>query len=134
MPTEYRKIVFTNQEAANAIHAHARRSKVEIPVGDILSYDFTQPPEEMLLLTMRPPGDAPNVSVRLESSFIAAALIAYCIAHKIPLPKAAKKSISIQGSSVALDLQISKISALVPADEIVALGLVSSAAPATVSC
>ena len=47
-----------------------------------------------------------NIDYKVDTKVLAAALMRYCFAEKIPLPKKAHKSLAVYGDSVALILHL----------------------------
>ena len=90
MPSEFRFLVFSSKEAAQALATFARKRGRKLPDGYI-NYAVPgpgTPPGGRLFVT-------PDEGKDLESAFAAeevvAALILYALDHKIPLPRSGEK-------------------------------------------
>jgi hypothetical protein len=106
MPSEFRRIMFTNNELIEAIHDHNQVSQDKLPRG--------------MIVTCKPVAEA-DVAVRLElvdqcngethlaylsPTVVAAALLRYCMKRKIPIPKKAAKSIEVHDDTISLNVRI----------------------------
>ncbi|HZS82467.1 MAG TPA: hypothetical protein VFA50_06330 [Stellaceae bacterium] len=105
MPTELRRIVFSNEELRQALNTQRIEGRLVIPFGQIQSASFMEKTRGDVLLKIYDNNADKHHEVVLGNTFVAAALMSYCIAARIPLPRNAKKSISISGDNVALDLR-----------------------------
>jgi hypothetical protein len=90
MPSEFRFLVFSAKEAAEALAGFARKRGRKLPDG-YLNYAIPgpgTPPTGRLFVT-------PDEGADLESAFtseeVVAAMILYALDHKIPLPRTGEK-------------------------------------------
>lgn len=106
MPSELRRIVFSNDELKIAIAEHNRRAKEKLPVGAVQACEPLPDGGGAVRLEIvnQSYGEAQNVELSPET--VGAALVRYCIQHKIPLPKKAHKSIHVQGDKLVLNVSI----------------------------
>jgi hypothetical protein len=104
MPTELRRIVFSNDELREALDAYLLSRQESMPVGYIKSAKFGRDGGDLALSLYDRSADKTH-EVVLSASHIAAALIRYCFSHHVPLPRHAAKSISVCGDNVALDVR-----------------------------
>jgi hypothetical protein len=105
MPTELRRIVFTNDELRQALSNQRVEGRPVIPFGQIQSANFLEESRAELLIKIYDHSSDKHHEAVLSSTVVAAALMSYCIAQRVPLPRSARKSIAISGDNVALDLR-----------------------------
>jgi hypothetical protein len=107
MPTEFRRIVFTNAELRQALDASRDPVRVPVPEGQLQSVKFVDETRENLIVSIHVMDcEADRVERRsLPASFVAAALIKHCMAIRVPLPRGAQKSLVISGDNIALELR-----------------------------
>ena len=117
MPTEFRRIVFNNLELHEALRGHPD-PKAQLPGGRLLTIRFEDEGRNQLAIEFHDPlrGQPPE-TVTLATPFVAAALLRYCIAKRIPVQRSAQKSLSISGDNIALDLRSPSKAVTVPATE-----------------
>lgn len=105
MPVEDRRIIFDYREVYKAIHSLCIKKEMKKPpIGAILEVTDLgeRQGQEMLLMRI---GDELNdlyESVEYSKDFIAAALMLYCRAISIPLPKSGKKSVMLRDDKIIL--------------------------------
>jgi hypothetical protein len=107
MPTEFRRIVFSNAELRQAIDASRDVKSVSVPDGPLQSVSFIDETREKVLVSVLVADcELDRVEKRaLPASFVAAALIRHCMAMHVPLPRFAQKSLVISGENIALELR-----------------------------
>ena len=110
MPTEMREIAFREREFFSAVRDYRLRRGEPLPAGSVVGIEFEEDDDD-LTATIQIGRDKGRevVSVALPTESIAAALIFFCINHKIPLPAHAAKTIKKQGRSVALVININML-------------------------
>ena len=106
MPTETRRICFSNAEVADAIEHFAKATKFPMPPGKIAECKIDAHGPLMAALTVRHMAEGSSRIARFDKNTIAAALIRFCIEKKIPIPRSAEKSVEAQGDGVALILRV----------------------------
>ena len=106
MPTEIRKIVFSNEELKKAIVLFSHRSVNKLPEGDLISCEVTSIDGINVRIKIRPWYSEGEKIVVLSSTYIGAALSNYCMDCKIPIPRHAAKSLQIIGDNIALQINI----------------------------
>jgi hypothetical protein len=104
MPTELRRIVFTNRELRQALDSNLAHGAAKPPSDSLDSVKFVDDKENEIVVTTSVGGG--TVETVLGTALVAAALIKFCMATGVRLPRAAKKSISLSGDNLALDLRI----------------------------
>jgi hypothetical protein len=104
MPTEMRRIVFSNEELLNAINFINSRDIPKLQDGIILSSSVDAETRENIIIVFSSfnRDETRNVSIAIPT--LGAALINYCIKNNIPMSKKAGKSIKIIGDNVSLEL------------------------------
>ena len=91
---ELRCIVFTERELIGAVIARRRKRNEELPQGTVESVKFNT--GEMIETVMEVKDDYGKVtSLVLSEQEVAAAMIAFCMGRKIPLPVEAEKTLHV---------------------------------------
>lgn len=101
MPTELRQIVFENAELRKALSQHFVDQPDRLPPGTIEAVGISQDELEIELQLAGNSG-ATATAALIPAEHVAAALIAYCRANTIPLPREAKKFLVVSGDNLAL--------------------------------
>jgi len=104
MPNETRQIEFAHGELLEALTAYLGKPADPDHAGLTADVRVTDKPRPCVVYVLRD-GDREARSSELEPAALAAALIKYCIAHKIPIPRKAAKSIQVRGENVVLLLR-----------------------------
>lgn len=102
MPTENRNIIFTENEIKIALMQFSARKGLNFKVENINEFSMTT--EEGIDIELKVFDAASNKvgTVKYKQSEIAAALMAYCMFLKIPLPRAGKKSVQVKNGELCL--------------------------------
>jgi len=105
MPSELRQIIFTNEELVAAIQLLYQRSRQAFPRGRV--WDITVSEDNGCQVDCDVV-DTKNFRDRVTVSGekLAAALILYCMTHKVPIPAAARKTLNIVNKQLALRVTI----------------------------
>lgn len=92
MPAEYRFLVFTPEEAAQALHAHACKAGKAIPDGRSVG---AEPVGEKIIngRLLVDSGVEPPTVVPFTGDEILEALIEFCLNRKIPMPMVSEKTL-----------------------------------------
>ena len=106
MPTETRRISFSNAEVAEAIEHFAKATKFPMPAGKIVECKIDAHGALAATLTVQHVAEGTNRTARFDKNTIAAALIRFCIEKKIPIPKSAEKFVEAHGDGVVLVLHV----------------------------
>lgn len=127
MPKEVRRIVFMHSESTIALADYGKKFDMTFPNGNIIKATFAGHSEYELhsmkqhqnplqqqynieqkaravIITYFDSKTLEHKYFNLTADFISSALIEYCIANKIMLPKQAKKSLDISEFSIVLDV------------------------------
>ncbi len=97
MPSEFRRVMFTNNELIEAIHDYNEISQDKLPPGIILTCTPVSEAEVAVRLELVDQRSDEMHVVELSPEVLGAALLRYCMKHRIPMPKSATKSIHIHG-------------------------------------
>lgn len=129
MATEIRRLIFSHSESVVAIRNYGIKHGVLFPDGRIIKARFAGSTESDSISMKRfraPIQDDYNVKTsnktvmlaffdentleqkfyNLTSDFISSALIEYCIANKIMLPKLAEKSLDLTDFNICMDINL----------------------------
>lgn len=106
MPTEYRRVVFPNQELREALIGYQGDGGQDMPPGDIVAVTLLDSPANTVRITLVSTSEGASYTADYNAAHIAAALIRYCIEHKVPIPKHSRKSLRLMGDNLALDIVI----------------------------
>jgi hypothetical protein len=109
VPLEYRQIVFASTEVLMAIREHRKRMRNPLPPGSIARFEISGAPSVGAEVEIADDKTGTREVTRIEGEALAAALILYCIDHKIPMPVDATKRILL--SEKGLTLSISAVNA-----------------------
>ena len=106
MPTEFRRVVFPNQELRQALSEYDAPEREPMPAGDIVAVAILEKPAGTVQVTLLDTTQNVTFTANFTASHIAAALIRYCITHKVPIPKHSRKSLRLMGDNRALDIVV----------------------------
>ena len=104
MPTELRRITFTNAELRIALDEYFALKKTPLPLGVILKVRLENA-AHVLSIQMAGATDNDEAALVLTPEQVAAALLRYCKSTGIPVPKKASKSLAMSGDNLALDIR-----------------------------
>lgn len=105
MPREMRRILFNEDELTDALRAFLEHRRQAFDGVSLLRCGAVtgDPPEVEIIVRDR---SAQKQTQTLCSHHLAAALINYCVAHRIPMPRDSTKSVKRVTGGVALDMLI----------------------------
>ena len=106
MPSEVRIIVFTSEEALEAIAHFSETLDAPLFRGKASALHVRKNPQVRAILEVGHAGDDEIETVDLNSSHLAAALITFCREYRIPLPRNAKKTLDVLGDQLVLRLEV----------------------------
>ena len=106
MPTELRRLTFSEREVMNAAASYAARTGRSVPQGKLRAVRSGPEPEKNFLLDLDRTGASEDREVVLEADFLGAALIMHCIEHNIPIPRRAERSLKVRDGVLSLYLHI----------------------------
>ena len=108
MLNEYRKITFPKEDLIKAIMAHDKSTTGNLRSGEITSLQFGSSPEPEIVVNFHDRGLGETHSLTLDSSYVIAAMVRYCIDNRVPMPAQAEKGIERAGEDLALSIMISE--------------------------
>jgi hypothetical protein len=104
MPIEMRRILFSNDELRQALDAYLLSIGQSLPMGYVQAARFGEDSSHVLL-TIYDRRHEQTHEARVDAAHVAAGLMKYCFSNGIPIPKQARKSISLAGDGLALDVR-----------------------------
>ena len=129
MPTEVRRLVFAHAETTQALHAYGDKNGVTFAKGKVIRAKFGHDSDfefhtmrdhaqeiqqtynvlekrKSVIVTIFDDATLEHKYYNLTADFVALALIEYCIAQKIILPKEATKELDITEFNICLDIHM----------------------------
>lgn len=106
MPTEFRRIVLTNDELLDAIALYNRAAKQKLPVGRFESCTVKDEQDLIVTLEICDISTDKRYNIDLKAAYIGASIIKWCQGQKIPIPRSAAKTVEAVGDNIALHLTI----------------------------
>jgi hypothetical protein len=106
VPSEYRQVLFSNNEVIEALYEHNRVAVSKLPKGIIVSCTPVAEVDVAVRLELADQESGETHVASLSPELVCAALLRYCMKLHIPMPKSAAKSIQIHGDDVALIVRI----------------------------
>ncbi|WP_246832879.1 hypothetical protein [Thalassospira sp. MCCC 1A01428] len=100
---ELRCIIFENVEIIRAITGHRRRTGKPLPPGQLGKLKISTSPEIVVTLELLP-DDGHSLFIPSSGAELAAALIAYCIDLRVPMPASAQKALTVLDGHIALKI------------------------------
>lgn len=102
MPTERRRIIFSDDEIVSAALFHCRTAGIPVPDAEIETQSVATDGDCGLLMTFAVSSPDQIDEVRLDADCLLKALISYCRMQSIPLPKAAMKRLDPQDGAISM--------------------------------
>ena len=106
MPEELRKILFSKEEVQAAVVDYCLRAKIQLPDHNIADLEVRADPEAMVVFKYADTGPEETNEVELSRNQVAAALIHYCGAINVPLPRGAQKVLQPSDDGISLLINI----------------------------
>ncbi len=106
MPEELRKILFSKEEVQAAVVDFCLRAKIRLPNENIDELEVRADPEAMVVLKYAATDPEETNEVELSRDQVAAALIRYCSAIYVPLPRSAQKVLQPADDGIYLLINI----------------------------
>ena len=97
MPSEFRQVLFSNNELLEALYEFNQVTQTKLPLGMILSCTPVVEDKVAVRLHLMDQASSETQVAPLSSELVAAALLRYCIRHHIPIPRNAAKSVQVHG-------------------------------------
>lgn len=103
MPREDRRIVFNYDEVYKALFALcAQKEQPRPPPGTVIAVETSKADEKNVVVFLENPQRTKTSEVHYSRDFLAAALMMFCRANRIPLPKTASKTVELGKGDVSL--------------------------------
>ncbi len=106
MPEELRKILFSKEEVQAAVVNYCLRAKIPLPNKNIEDLEVQAHPKAMVVLKYAATDPEETNEVELSRDQVAAALIRYCSAINVPLPRGAQKVLQPGNDGIYLLINI----------------------------
>ncbi len=110
MPNEFRQLVFSRDELAQALANYHEDAEDSVPLGNIVFCQIMQNSDLRVMIKVLPDGETQVQSRELGVDVIARALMKYCQDNKIPMPRNSEKSIEAIGENIAMTVSIDRTS------------------------
>lgn len=108
MPTERRRIIFTNDEVVDAALCHCRNAGIPLPDADVERGSSVTGGDCSIVLKFAVSSPELTDEVDLDPSGMLAALIEFCRLQTIPLPKAAAKRLEHHDGAVSMVFEMKR--------------------------
>ncbi|GAA0600987.1 hypothetical protein [Caenispirillum bisanense] len=106
MPTEIRRLLFTEVEVARALSEFSLTSNTGVPQGAVLDFKIENEQPIRLRVHMQT-REGKQIFHGLDEPFVAAALLAHCMKAKIPIARKSRKTVRVtKGGGIALDMTL----------------------------
>ena len=102
---ELRCIIYTKKEIAKALKDQRLRADQPLPAGNMVDVRVGEKPHITVTVNIVDDGGRSH-TVPFSGAELAAALIAYCIDRRVPIPASAKKSLTLIEGKLALKIAI----------------------------
>lgn len=106
MPSEFRQILFSNEELIEALYEFSQSTQTKLPPGKIVSCIPVVEDKVAVRLQLLDRASGETQAASLSSELVAAVLLRYCIKNSIPMPRAGTKAIQVHGDQISLDVRI----------------------------
>lgn len=106
MPSETRRLVFSNAELVQAISEYNQGAGKKLPAGTVTACKPIDRPELVVRLEILDQRRGEVLTVDLTPEVVGAALLRYCMSRKIPIPRHAEKSVQVQGDNIVLAIAL----------------------------
>ena len=104
MPTEIRRLVFSNDELVEALRAYSESSNEKIPEGKVRTCTVVDDRKTAVTLEIENRFTQEVYQVNLRHEFVGAALLGFCFDSGIPVPRDSEKSLQVSGDNIALTI------------------------------
>ena len=107
MPDEFRRLTFSNAELKEAVRDNPDHEEKNIPSGDVTHVISVRPGENFLLeVTSFDFAKHKESKIRIDEDEALAAVVTYCGARGIPLPRASRKALRVVDQKFCLDVVV----------------------------
>ena len=105
MPEEVRRILFNNNEVVHAVTSYRAAHTQFLPDGVIKHLTVT-PEQVTVAMEVKYFASVNKLDIAIPHERLLDTLIAYCIEHQIPLPRAGERSLTADGDRVAFEIRL----------------------------
>ncbi|MGC2854750.1 hypothetical protein ACM64Y_04675 [Novispirillum sp. DQ9] len=106
MPTEIRRLIFSDAELMEALTQFISSDRTAIEPGRVIGVEIATKDPCALKCAIQGRSGMQNDQI-FDAVFLCAALIAWCMKNKVPLARSAKKAVKLtQTGKVALDVTL----------------------------
>lgn len=109
MPTERRRIIFSDDEIVTAALSHCRATGIAVPDAEVEHQDISTESDCSLVLTFAVTSPEQADEVRLDAETVLSALVEFCRVRSIPLPRAASKRLETQDGAVSMVFDMKRL-------------------------
>ena len=102
MPTERRRIIFSDQEIVSAALSYCRSTGIAVPDAEVETMEIALDGDCGLDLTFAVSSPELSDQVSMDPKTLLNALVAYCRVGAIPLPKAASKRLEAKEGALSM--------------------------------
>lgn len=102
MPTERRRLIFSDREITTAAISYCRSTGIAVPDAEVETMEVALETDCHIDLTFAVSSPAQSDHVRLEPKCVLNALVAFCRMGSIPLPKAAAKRLEAKEGTLSM--------------------------------
>ena len=106
MPSETRKLAFTQAELQAALVNYALRSDMKLPNANIENIFVSNESDTTVRLVFQPNTADEVKEVEFSQEHVAAGIILYCRSRGIPLPRDSRKVLLVENDSVSMMMQV----------------------------
>ena len=106
MITERRQIVFSNQLLIQALAEFDRQHERQFVPGKAIACAVSEDEPVRVTISFGTQSDPAQSSIEIAANSLAAALLRYCMKHRIPIPKRAKKVLRPAGDGLSLNFTL----------------------------
>jgi len=111
MPTEFRRLVFSNNELRDAIEGYIPKSGESLPTGPVRECHVSEDLGVEVIIVIESEEDGTLRKFKMSTFFLSAALLEYCREHQVPIPRDANKYLEVVGDCLALRITLRSASA-----------------------
>jgi hypothetical protein len=108
MPTERRRIIFSDNEVAAAVLSFCRATGVPVPDAKVERQSRNTENDFCLLLTFAVGSPDQIDELELDAETVLNALVSYCRMQSIPLPKAAAKRLERHDGALSMVFEMNR--------------------------
>lgn len=106
MPSETRKLAFTQVELQAALVNYALRSDMKLPNANIEKLVVSNEGDTAVRLVFQPSTPDEVREVEFSQEHVAAGIILYCRSQGIPLPRDSRKVLLAENESISMMMQV----------------------------